>query len=70
LSRIGRHDNNVAEYAALLEALRFALELGAKTLHVFSDSEIVVKQMTGGIHLSQFATLFSALDLPVPESGH
>ncbi len=44
---IGHQDNNVAEYAALLEALQFALELGARTLHVFSDSEVVVKQMTG-----------------------
>src|SRR2546425_4630093 len=44
---IGHQDNNVAEYVALLEALHFALELGARTLHVFSDSEVVVKQMTG-----------------------
>jgi ribonuclease HI len=44
---IGHQDNNVAEYTALLEALQFALELGASTLHVFSDSEVVVKQMTG-----------------------
>src|SRR5262244_386146 len=44
---IGHHDNNVAEYAALLEALRCALELKATSLHVFTDSEIVVKQMTG-----------------------
>src|SRR5438046_9972691 len=44
---IGHQDNNVAEYVALLEALQFALELGASTLHVFSDSEVVVKQMTG-----------------------
>src|SRR3989441_11217593 len=44
---IGHQDNNVAEYAALLEALQFALELGACTLHVFSDSEVVVKQMRG-----------------------
>ncbi len=44
---IGRHDNNVAEYAALLEALQFAVKLGARTLHVFSDSEVVVKQMRG-----------------------
>jgi len=45
--RIGHQDNNVAEYVALLEALQFAVELGASTLHVFSDSEVVVKQMTG-----------------------
>ena len=44
---IGHHDNNVAEYAALLEALRCALELKATALHVYSDSELVVKQMTG-----------------------
>jgi ribonuclease HI len=44
---IGHQDNNVAEYVALLEALQFALQLGASTLHVFSDSEVVVKQMTG-----------------------
>ena len=44
---VGRQDNNVAEYLALLEALQCAVELGAKTFHVFSDSEVVVKQMTG-----------------------
>jgi ribonuclease HI len=44
---IGRHDNNVAEYAALLVALQYALELKATTLHVFSDSEVVVRQMKG-----------------------
>ncbi len=44
---IGHQDNNVAEYVALLEALQFALALGAKVLHVYSDSEVVVKQMRG-----------------------
>ena len=44
---IGRHDNNVAEYAALLVALQDALELKATALHVFSDSEVVVRQMKG-----------------------
>lgn len=44
---IGHQDNNVAEYAALLEALQCAVELEATSLHVYSDSEIVVKQMTG-----------------------
>jgi ribonuclease HI len=44
---IGRQDNNVAEYVALLEALLHAIEAKAEALHVFSDSEIVVKQMTG-----------------------
>ncbi|HEV2730143.1 MAG TPA: ribonuclease HI family protein [Terriglobales bacterium] len=44
---IGHHDNNVAEYVALLEALQCAVRLKARTLHVFSDSEVVVKQMAG-----------------------
>ena len=45
---IGRHDNNVAEYAALLEALSGApVEVKAKSLRVYLDSEVVVKQMTG-----------------------
>jgi ribonuclease HI len=44
---IGHQDNNVAEYIALLEALQCALGLKARTLHVFSDSQIVVRQMTG-----------------------
>src|SRR5881396_1697479 len=44
---IGRHDNNVAEYVALLEALRCALDLNARALHVYSDSEVMVRQMRG-----------------------
>jgi ribonuclease HI len=44
---IGHQDNNVAEYIALLEALQFALNLEAKVLHVYSDSEVVVRQMRG-----------------------
>jgi ribonuclease HI len=45
--RIGCQDNNVAEYVALLEALQCALTLRAKALHVYSDSEVMVKQMSG-----------------------
>src|ERR1035438_3795345 len=44
---IGHQDNNVAEYVALLEALQCALSLNANALHVFSDSEVVVRQMKG-----------------------
>ncbi len=44
---IGRQDNNVAEYLALLEALQCALALNATAIHVYSDSEVVVRQMTG-----------------------
>jgi len=44
---IGHQDNNVAEYVALMEALQYALSLDAKVLRVFSDSQVVVRQMTG-----------------------
>ena len=44
---IGRQDNNVAEYVALLEALQCAVEMKAGSLHVYSDSEVMVKQMNG-----------------------
>jgi len=44
---LGRATNNVAEYQALLHALRYAAGLGARRVHVFSDSELVVKQMDG-----------------------
>jgi len=55
---IGHHDNNVAEYAALLEALQHAVEVKAKSLRVYSDSEVVVKQMTGE-YICQSPRLYS-----------
>ncbi len=44
---IGHQDNNVAEYVALMEALQCAVGLKAKALHVYSDSQVVVRQMSG-----------------------
>jgi ribonuclease HI len=44
---IGIATNNVAEYRALIEGLRKALELGITELEVVSDSELLVKQMLG-----------------------
>jgi ribonuclease HI len=44
---IGHQDNNVAEYVALMEALQCAVSLKARTLHVYSDSQVVVRQMSG-----------------------
>jgi len=44
---IGRQDNNVAEYLALLEALQCAHARGALSLRVYSDSDVVVRQMSG-----------------------
>ena len=44
---IGQQDSNVAEYVALLEALQLAVTLRAKVLRVYSDSQVVVRQMNG-----------------------
>jgi ribonuclease HI len=44
---LGRASNNVAEYQALLHALRFALAQGVRRVRVFSDSELVVRQIEG-----------------------
>jgi len=44
---IGHQDNNVAEYVALLEALQYAVATKARALHVYSDSQVVVRQMRG-----------------------
>jgi len=45
--RIGVATNNVAEYRALIAGLEKALELGVDEVDVISDSELLVKQMTG-----------------------
>ncbi len=44
---IGVATNNVAEYRALVEGLRKAAELGVAELEVVSDSELLVRQMSG-----------------------
>ena len=45
--KIGVATNNVAEYSALIAGLEKALELGVGEVEVVSDSELLVKQMTG-----------------------
>ncbi|GAB4313927.1 MAG: hypothetical protein Kow0059_05370 [Candidatus Sumerlaeia bacterium] len=44
---IGKGTNNVAEYSALIAALRKALEFGKKAVYCFSDSELMVRQIRG-----------------------
>lgn len=44
---IGRATNNVAEYTALLTCLKLAASLPCTALIVHSDSELLVRQMTG-----------------------
>jgi formyltetrahydrofolate-dependent phosphoribosylglycinamide formyltransferase len=44
---LGRTTNNVAEYTAVCKALEAAKQIGAKRLAIFSDSELLVKQING-----------------------
>ncbi len=44
---LGKATNNVAEYQALLHGLRFAISRGASRVEVFSDSELLVRQIEG-----------------------
>ncbi len=44
---IGRETNNIAEYTALVEALEAAHDLGAGRIEAYSDSELMVKQVSG-----------------------
>jgi probable phosphoglycerate mutase len=45
--KIGVATNNVAEYRALIAGLAKAVELAVPEVEVVSDSELLVKQMTG-----------------------
>ena len=45
--RIGQTTNNQAEYWAVIAALEEAVKLGAKSVDLKSDSELVVRQLTG-----------------------
>jgi ribonuclease HI len=44
---LGHQTNNFAEYSGLLAALEYALEQKFTGLKIFSDSELLVKQMKG-----------------------
>jgi len=44
---LGEQTNNVAEYAGLLAALRYASGAGARRLRIRSDSELLVRQVNG-----------------------
>ena len=45
--KIGIATNNVAEYSALIAGLEKAIELALPVVEVVSDSQLMVKQMTG-----------------------
>jgi len=58
---LGETTNNVAEYTAVIEALQAAERIHAKTVSLFSDSELVVKQINGlyKVRSSSLAKLYA-----------
>ena len=44
---LGTASNNVAEYQALIHALDYAIANGARRVEIFSDSQLVVRQIQG-----------------------
>lgn len=54
---LGPASNNVAEYQALIHALRYALAQGARRVSVFSDSELVVRQISGAYRVKHPAMI-------------
>lgn len=60
---IGVATNNVAEYRAVIAGLTRAAELGLEEVEVVSDSELVVKQLTGEYRIKNNA--LKALSLEV-----
>ena len=44
---IGKATNNQAEYQAVIKALELAKELGLNELELFTDSELVARQLKG-----------------------
>ena len=59
---IGVATNNVAEYRALVEGLRKAVELQVDDLEVVSDSELLVKQMRGEYRVKNKALIELSLE--------
>jgi len=59
---IGVATNNVAEYRALVDGLRKAVELRVDDLEVVSDSELLVKQMRGEYRVKNKALIELSLE--------
>ncbi|MBU0618276.1 MAG: ribonuclease HI family protein [Planctomycetes bacterium] len=62
---LGRQTNNGAEYHALIRALQRVERCGADTITVFSDSELLVRQITGAYRVKslKLARLFEQVQL-------
>lgn len=53
VSFLGQTTNNVAEYTAIINALTRASEETKGTIHVYSDSQLVIRQITGAYRINK-----------------
>jgi len=73
--KIGRCTNNMAEYIALIEALKYLNGLngsGKKSVSIYSDSELVVNQINGTYQVrnQRLKKLYDEVMKLIDQSGH
>ncbi len=69
---IGEATNNIAEYSALIYALQEAMALKAKKLKIFTDSELLFRQVTGvyKVKNDKLKFLYDQIQLLMKEFDH
>jgi ribonuclease HI len=68
---LGRQTNNAAEYHALIRGLERAARLAAPTIAIYSDSELLVRQITGEYQVksAKLAPLHQQVQVLLIKSG-
>lgn len=66
---IGLATNNIAEYSALIEAMKMATEMGIKILNVIGDSELMVRQVSGVYKIKNVEILKKAKEVMALKRG-
>jgi ribonuclease HI len=68
---LGRQTNNAAEYHALIRALQRAQQCGQQPLSIHSDSELLVRQITGDYRVKspRLAQLYEQVQLLLLRAG-
>ena len=68
---LGRQTNNAAEYTALLRGLQRAAACGPERVTIYSDSELLVKQITGEYRVKspKLAQLFKQAQMLLVQLG-
>lgn len=72
LGYLGKATNNVAEYAGLIAALTYARRMELETLELYSDSQLLVRQLAGRYrvkapHLKPYFERAQALRRAIPK---